>query len=65
MTVFFAYVAPFVVLPSPAKPPLWIVTFLAYFAVLGAQGRNSDDSFELATELQSALEISDGTLAVA
>ncbi|MEO8394209.1 MAG: hypothetical protein ABI700_14560 [Chloroflexota bacterium] len=38
-------------------PPLWIVTFLAYFAVLGAQGRNSDDSFELATELQSALEV--------
>ena len=38
-------------------PPLWIVTFVAYLAVLGAQGRGSDDSFELATELQSALEV--------
>jgi len=38
-------------------PPLWIVTFLAYFAVLAAQGRGSDDSFELATELQSALAV--------
>ncbi len=38
-------------------PPLWIASFVAYLAVLGAQGRSNDDSFELATDLQSALEV--------
>ena len=47
----------FVLNQAGVLPPLWIITFVAYLAVLLLPGRNADDPFEQATSLQSALAV--------